>query len=171
MALSKWAVRCAHTKRGLHPPRDLGMHPHQANDKQGGEAALKAEESEVAMAAPLAPVLRRPPGSRCASELERPYEQLSGCFCRLGMRVWWLAGPPLRDAVPAQASSANAPRTPLPTTQVFKRAETEKELEARRSSHAYFQEQLDAEPWSEARLLPADSGESVQLRSQLFGLS
>ena len=57
-----------------------------------------------------------------------------------------------------------------PLAQVFKRAETEKELEARRLSHAYFQEQQEAEPWSDVRLFPADSEESIKLRQQLFGL-
>ena len=41
-------------------------------------------------------------------------------------------------------------------TPLFRPAQTEREIEARRSSHAYLVEQREAEPWSEAKLHPPD---------------
>ena len=51
----------------------------------------------------------------------------------------------------------------------FRPAQTEREIEARRSSHAYLVEQREAEPWSAATLHPADSAESHAVRELCFG--
>lgn len=48
-------------------------------------------------------------------------------------------------------------------------AQTEREIEARRSSHAYLVEQREAEPWSKATLHAPDSTESIATRERCFG--
>ena len=53
---------------------------------------------------------------------------------------------------------------------VFKRAETEKEEEARRSSHAYWLAQREAEPWRELRMHGGGDAATVEVRRQMFGL-
>ena len=50
----------------------------------------------------------------------------------------------------------------------FRPAQTEREIEARRSSHAYLVEQREAEPWSVATLHAADSVESRNVRGMLL---
>lgn len=50
----------------------------------------------------------------------------------------------------------------------FRPAQTEREIEARRSSHAYLVEQRESEPWSVATLHAAHSTESHALREQCF---
>ena len=50
----------------------------------------------------------------------------------------------------------------------FKPAQTEREIEARRSSHAYLVEQRESEPWSVATLYAADSPESIGVREGCF---
>ena len=52
-------------------------------------------------------------------------------------------------------------------TPVFRPAATEKEIEARRSSHAYLMEQLEQEPWVTAKLFPPGSDESGMMRERL----
>ena len=52
---------------------------------------------------------------------------------------------------------------------VFRPAQTEKELEARRTSHAYLMQQLEQEPWISATLHPPQSDESGLVRERLFG--
>ena len=52
----------------------------------------------------------------------------------------------------------------------FKRAETEKEEEARRSSHAYWLAQREAEPWRELRMHGGGDAATVEVRRQMFGL-
>ena len=51
---------------------------------------------------------------------------------------------------------------------VFRPAQTEREIEARRSSHAYLVEQRDAEPWCDATLHPPDSEASKGARKVLW---
>ena len=51
----------------------------------------------------------------------------------------------------------------------FRPAQTEREIEARRSSHAYLMEQREAEPWSDATLHEAESDASQAVRQMLFG--
>lgn len=53
------------------------------------------------------------------------------------------------------------------TGPVFRPAATEKEIEARRSSHAYLMEQLEQEPWVTAKLFPPGSDESGMMRERL----
>lgn len=50
----------------------------------------------------------------------------------------------------------------------FRPAQTEREIEARRSSHAYLVEQREAEPWSTATLHAADSTASTAVREACF---
>ena len=50
---------------------------------------------------------------------------------------------------------------------VFRAAATEKEIEARRSSHAYLMEQLEQEPWVTAKFFPPGSDESGMMRERL----
>ena len=45
----------------------------------------------------------------------------------------------------------------------------EREIEARRSSHAYLVEQREAEPWSPAKLHAPDARESLAMRERCFG--
>ena len=52
---------------------------------------------------------------------------------------------------------------------LFRPAQTEREIEARRSSHAYLVEQREAEPWSQATLHGPDQPESVAVRDRCFG--
>ena len=52
---------------------------------------------------------------------------------------------------------------------VFRPAQTEKEIEARRTSHAYLMQQLEQEPWISATLHPPQSDESGLVRERLFG--
>mmetsp|Transcript_46713 Transcript_46713/g.77308 ORF Transcript_46713/g.77308 Transcript_46713/m.77308 type:complete len:238 (-) Transcript_46713:152-865(-) len=53
---------------------------------------------------------------------------------------------------------------------ILKRAETEREREARRSSHAYLMEQREAEPWRSAMLISEDKASTIELRNDLFGV-
>ena len=50
----------------------------------------------------------------------------------------------------------------------FRPAQTEREIEARRSSHAYLVEQRESEPWSAATLFSAESAESRAVRDACF---
>ena len=50
----------------------------------------------------------------------------------------------------------------------FRPAQTEREIEARRSSHAFLVEQRESEPWSDATLHAADSEESRAVRETCF---
>jgi DNA-directed RNA polymerase-3 subunit RPC5 len=50
----------------------------------------------------------------------------------------------------------------------FRPAQTEREIEARRSSHAFLVEQREAEPWSDATLHAADSDASHAVRESIF---
>ena len=52
---------------------------------------------------------------------------------------------------------------------LFKPAQTEKEIEARRTSHAYLMQQLEQEPWISTTLYPPESDESGLVRERLFG--
>lgn len=58
------------------------------------------------------------------------------------------------------AASAIAP--------IFRPPQTEREIQARRTSHAYLVEQRDAEPWSKAMMYPADSAGSAAVRERCF---
>ena len=66
----------------------------------------------------------------------------------------------LRGAGAGAASSSLMP--------VFRPAQTEKEIEARRNSHAYMVEQQEAEEWSAATLFGANSEESHTVRERMF---
>ena len=50
----------------------------------------------------------------------------------------------------------------------FRPAQTEREIEARRSSHAYLMEQRESEPWSDATLHRAESEASHAVRQRVF---
>ena len=50
----------------------------------------------------------------------------------------------------------------------FRPAQTEREIEARRSSHAFLVEQREAEPWSEATMHSAESDASRAVRESCF---
>ena len=63
------------------------------------------------------------------------------------------------DAPPAMRAAAP----------VFRPAQTEKEIEARRTSHAYLMQQLEQEPWVSATLHPPESSASGVVRERLFG--
>ena len=65
-----------------------------------------------------------------------------------------------------EEESASAMRAAAP---VFRPAQTEKEIEARRTSHAYLMQQLEQEPWISATLHPPQSDESGLVRERLFG--
>jgi len=65
------------------------------------------------------------------------------------------------------ASSAEVAQAIAP---IFRLAESEKELEARRASHAYLVEQREAEPWSDVRLHGEHDKESIGMRQSIFGL-
>ena len=52
---------------------------------------------------------------------------------------------------------------------VFRPAQTEKEIEARRTSHAYLMQQLEQEPWISTTLYPPECDESGLVRERLFG--
>ena len=52
---------------------------------------------------------------------------------------------------------------------VFRAAQTEKEIEARRTSHAYLMQQLEQEAWVSATLHPPESESSGVVRERLFG--
>jgi hypothetical protein len=54
---------------------------------------------------------------------------------------------------------------------LFRPAQTEREMEARKSSHAYLVEQREAEPWSPATLHPPDSPRSLEVRERCFGVA
>jgi len=53
---------------------------------------------------------------------------------------------------------------------IFRPAQSEKEIEARRNSHAYMAEQQDLEAWSPATLHPPESSESSAVRDAVFGI-
>ena len=65
------------------------------------------------------------------------------------------------EAAPAAAKRAAGP--------VFRPAQTEKEIEARRSSHAYLMQQLEQEPGVKAQLHTPGSDASGMARERLFG--
>ena len=71
------------------------------------------------------------------------------------------ATPVVNEAAPAAAKRAAGP--------VFRPAQTEKEIEARRSSHAYLMQQLEQEPWVKAQLHTPGSDASGMARERLFG--
>jgi hypothetical protein len=50
----------------------------------------------------------------------------------------------------------------------FRPAQTEREIEARRSSHAFLVEQREAEPWSQATLHPPGSEAAQAVRAKCF---
>ena len=52
---------------------------------------------------------------------------------------------------------------------LFRPAQTEREIEMRRSSHAYLVEQREAEPWSKATLHAPDTNEARAMRERCFG--
>lgn len=68
--------------------------------------------------------------------------------------------PEAEDGEDGKPATAIAPQ--------FRPAQTEREIEARRSSHAFLVEQREAEPWSEATLHAPDSDESRMVRSRCF---
>lgn len=51
----------------------------------------------------------------------------------------------------------------------FRPAQTEREIEARRSSHAYLMEKREAEPWSNATMYERESEDSRAVREAVFG--
>ena len=64
----------------------------------------------------------------------------------------------------AEGSAASA----ISIAPQFRPAQTEREIEARRSSHAYLVEQREAEPWSDATLHPASSETSRAVCASCF---
>lgn len=54
---------------------------------------------------------------------------------------------------------------------VFRAAQTEREIEARKSSHAYLLEQRDAEPWRKAILHPPEAPETKETRARCFDVA
>mmetsp|Transcript_45698 Transcript_45698/g.106606 ORF Transcript_45698/g.106606 Transcript_45698/m.106606 type:complete len:235 (-) Transcript_45698:269-973(-) len=66
-----------------------------------------------------------------------------------------------------KAAEAQSSRAQLST--VIKRAETDKEVEARQKSYSHLVETREQEPWSRLHLLPADSAEASAKRRELFG--
>mmetsp|Transcript_19280 Transcript_19280/g.28886 ORF Transcript_19280/g.28886 Transcript_19280/m.28886 type:complete len:89 (+) Transcript_19280:1-267(+) len=71
-----------------------------------------------------------------------------------------------RDAAGAEeAESSGAPSSFAP---VFRPAQTEKEIEARRNSHAYMIEQQEAEEWSSAKLFAPESVQSRAVCDSIF---
>lgn len=60
-----------------------------------------------------------------------------------------------------------ASMTPLPTP-LFRPAQTEREIEARRSSHAFLVEEREKEPWSQVQLHTPDSDASVSIRDHFW---
>lgn len=57
--------------------------------------------------------------------------------------------------------------TPLPS--LLRPAQTEREIEARRSSHAFLVEEREKEPWSTARMHTPDAPAAVAMRQHCFG--
>ena len=57
--------------------------------------------------------------------------------------------------------------TPLPS--LLRPAQTEREIEARRSSHAFLVEEREKEPWSTARMHSPDAPAAVAMRQHCFG--
>ena len=54
-------------------------------------------------------------------------------------------------------------------TPLFRPAQTEREIEARRSSHAFLVEEREKEPWSNANVYSPSSSESIAVRRRYFG--
>lgn len=69
------------------------------------------------------------------------------------------------EAAGEEAEEGAASATLAP---VFRAAQTEREIEARRSSYAYLVEQRDTEVWSKATLHPPDAAESLSVRERCF---
>mmetsp|Transcript_7584 Transcript_7584/g.23623 ORF Transcript_7584/g.23623 Transcript_7584/m.23623 type:complete len:245 (-) Transcript_7584:158-892(-) len=67
-------------------------------------------------------------------------------------------------------SGANNPGEATSVLPVFKRAETEKEEEARRTSHAYWLQQREAEPWRKVIMHEEGDLETNLIRSSVFGV-
>jgi len=57
--------------------------------------------------------------------------------------------------------------TPLPS--LLRPAQTEREIEARKNSHAFLVEEREKEPWSKAHLHSPDTPQSVAMRDRCFG--
>lgn len=57
---------------------------------------------------------------------------------------------------------------PAAIAPIFRPAQTEREIEAQRSSHAYYVEQREAEPWSKATMLAPNSAGSAAVRERCF---
>ena len=77
---------------------------------------------------------------------------------------------PGSDAEEAQPmEEEDAPPAMRAAAPVFRPAQTEKEIEARRTSHAYLMQQLEQEPWVSATLHPPESSASGVVRERLFG--
>ena len=74
------------------------------------------------------------------------------------------------DASSSGAHAGDHSEAPTSFTPVFRAAQTEKEIEARRNSHAYMIEQQEAEEWSSAKLRGAESDESKAVREAIFGV-
>jgi DNA-directed RNA polymerase-3 subunit RPC5 len=70
----------------------------------------------------------------------------------------------------AGTSGAGGAVTSTSVLPVFKRAETEKEEEARRSSHAYWLEQRESEPWLKLQLHDQTDPATDEVRRDTFGL-
>jgi DNA-directed RNA polymerase-3 subunit RPC5 len=70
----------------------------------------------------------------------------------------------------AGTSSAGGAAQSTSVLPVFKRAETEKEEEMRRSSHAYWLEQLESEPWRKLQLHQEHEAITSEVRRDTFGL-
>lgn len=78
------------------------------------------------------------------------------------------AGPSVSTAAGTSCAGGAAQSTSV--LPVFKRAETEKEEEARRSSHAYWLEQRESEPWRQLQLHQEDEADTKEVRRDTFGL-
>ena len=68
------------------------------------------------------------------------------------------------------ASDAGQPVTSV-IAPLFRPAQSEREMEARKSSHAYLVEQREAEPWSSATIHPLDSPCSLEVRERCFSVA
>ena len=60
--------------------------------------------------------------------------------------------------------------TKLSTVNLLRPAQTEREIEARRSSHAFLVEEREKELWSKAHMHAPESAASVAKREQCFGM-